>query len=344
MKKLNYSFLSKTIKHPFILAEAGINHNGSLKFAKKMIRVAKKSGADAIKFQTFKASEIVLDNKLKYSYKSRGVIKRESMQQIFKRCEFTKDEWRSIKKECLKQKIIFLSTPQNISDLNLLLKLGVPAVKIGSDDLTNIPMLVRMAKNNLPLILSTGMATLAEIRKTVDALYGRKIILLVCTSEYPSKAASLNLKRILTLRREFPSIPVGFSDHSVGEQAASIAAALGACVFEKHFTLDHNLEGPDHWFSADPGELHKWVKAIRTTFVMLGSGLVQPTAAERKNKKIFRRFLVTNRPIEKSQILSANDLVARRLTKGRGLNPSLLPSLIGRPSKHSYKPGEVFNR
>lgn len=331
-------------KKPFIIAEAGINHNGSLPKALAMVDVAKKAGADAIKFQTFKASELVLNNDLQYSYKSGGVRRRESMQQMFKRCEFSQDEWYAIRKKCLKQNIIFFSTPQNVSDLHLLLRLGVPAVKIGSDDLTNIPMLVEMAKSALPLILSTGMASLSEIKRTVHSLAGRKIVLLVCTSEYPAKDASLNLSRITTLRRLFPSVPVGFSDHSIGAQAASVAAALGACVFEKHFTLDHDLEGPDHWFSADPGELQEWVKAIRRTFVMLGSGLVHPTAAERRNKKMFRRFLVTDKPIKKGQKLAVGDLVARRVAKSGGLSPNLLPKLLGMPVKRSYHRGDIFRR
>jgi len=331
-------------KNPFIIAEAGINHNGSLSKALQMVKIAKKVGADAIKFQTFRASEIVLNNKLQYSYKSRGVLKRESMQKMFKRCEFSEKEWRKIKKICLKQKIIFLSTPQNINDLRLLMRLGIPAIKVGSDDLTNIPMLVEMAKSNLPLILSTGMAKINEIIKTLDALAGRKKVLLVCTSEYPAKDAALNLKRITTLRRRFPNVPVGFSDHSIGAQAACVAAALGACVFEKHFTLDHNLAGPDHWFSADPKEMQDWVLTIRKTFVMLGSGLVQPTAGEMQNIKMFRRFLVTDKTIAKGQKLSAGDLVARRVPGGRGLSPSLLPSLLGKPAKHNYNRGEIFYR
>ncbi len=340
-RKLTFTLSDERL---FIIAEAGINHNGSLSRALAMVDVAKKAGADAIKFQTFKASEIVLNDDLQYTYKSRGVRKRESMQRMFKRCEFSEADWRTIKKRCLKQNITFLSTPQNVSDLQLLLRLGVPAVKIGSDDLTNIPMLVEMAKSALPLILSTGMSSLSEIKRTVHSLAGRKIVLLVCTSEYPAKDASLNLNRIRTLRRLFPSVPVGFSDHSIGAQAASVAAALGACVFEKHFTLDHDLEGPDHWFSADPGELQEWVKAIRGTFVMLGSGLVQPTAVERRNKKMFRRFLVTDKLIAKGQKLSAGDLVARRVAKGRGLSPDRLPSLLGKAAKRDYNRGEIFYR
>ena len=329
---------------PFIIAEAGINHNGSLAKALEMVAVAKEAGADAIKFQTYKASEIVMNDDLQYTYKSRGVLRRESMQQMFKRCEFSKAEWHTIKNACLKRNIIFLSTPQNLSDLEILIRLGVPAVKIGSDDLTNIPMLVEMAKKKLPLILSTGMATSSEIKKTVAALDGSKVVLLVCTSEYPAKEASLNLKRITTLYRLFPSVPIGLSDHSIGVQAASVAAALGACVFEKHFTLDHDLEGPDHWFSADPDELGEWVKAIHTTFVMLGNGLLRPTAAERRNKKMFRRFLVTDKPIKMGQKLSVGDLVARRVAKGGGLSPNLLPNLLGLPVKRSYHRGEIFHR
>ncbi len=235
---------------PFIIAEAGINHNGEIKKALEMVSIAKKAGADAIKFQTFKADQIVDNSSLKYSYKSQGKQVTESQMDLFKRCQLTFDDFKKIKKKCNTEKIIFLSTPQNQSDLDLLLKIGIPAIKVGSDDFINIPLLKDFTKTKLPLIISCGMANLSEIQATltsIGALNNYPTILMLTTSEYPTSTKNANLLKFKTLSKYFPNAILGYSDHTQNHLAACMAVSFGAKVFEKHFTLNKNLSGPDHW-------------------------------------------------------------------------------------------------
>jgi sialic acid synthase SpsE len=285
---------------PFVIAEAGINHNGELAKAIEMIAVARAAGADAVKFQTFKAAEFIVDPTQTYTYRSQGRDVTESMLHMFRRCELPRQAWFEIKAECNRQNILFLSTPQNRSDLDLLLEVGVPAVKIGSDDFTNLPLLKSYAETGLPLILSCGMADLAEVYRSLDtvgALDGYPTVLLVCTSQYPTPQADVNLLRLTTLRGAFPDLTLGFSDHTQGPLASSVAVAFGACVFEKHFTLDHDLPGPDHWFSETPQTLAEWVRSIHQAHAMLGSPVVRPTIPERGLREIARRSVVAVRDI-----------------------------------------------
>ncbi|MGQ0376802.1 MAG: N-acetylneuraminate synthase family protein [Nitrososphaerota archaeon] len=228
---------------PFIVAEAGLNHNGEIQKAFEMIKVAKEAGVNAIKFQTFKASEFIADTTLTYTYLSRGKKITEPQLELFKRCEFSREDWFKIKEKCDKEKIMFLSTPENRSDLDLLLEIGIPAIKVGSDELINLPLLKDYATTGLPIILSSGMANLDEIHdalKTVGALDGYPTILLVTTSEYPTAFEDVNLRKFETLSKTFPSIPLGFSDHTQGFLASSLACVFGACFFEKHFTLSRS--------------------------------------------------------------------------------------------------------
>lgn len=328
---------------PFVVAEVGINHNGDLSSALEMIRVARRAGCDAVKFQTFKAREFVNDRAQMFTYQSQGKEVTESMLDMFERYELPVSAWRQIKSECDKEGIQFFSTPQNRSDLDLLLDIGVPAVKVGSDDFTNLPLIKSYAACGLPLILSSGMSDLGEAHQAlqaVGALDGYPTILLVCTSQYPTASTDANLKRIHTLRYAFPSIPIGFSDHTQGAIAAAVAVALGACFLEKHFTLDRALPGPDHWFSEDPTGLAAWVSTIRTATSLLGDAIVRPTATERKNKLEYQRRLVANRAIALGEVLSEAAITQRRVAGGRGLPPSFLEFLLGRPSPRSYAPGE----
>ena len=331
---------------PFVVAEVGINHNGELERALEMIHVAKSAGCDAVKFQTFKANEFVNDQSQMFTYRSRGEEVTESMLAMFQRYELPESAWPIIKAECSKAGIMFFSTPQNRADLDILLGVGVPAVKVGSDDFTNLPLLKSYAQSGLPLILSTGMSDLAEAHQALEAvgaLDGYPVILLVCTSQYPTPPDDVNLSRITTLRCAFPPVPIGFSDHTRGALASALAVALGAVFLEKHFTLSHDLPGPDHWFSEDPSGLTEWVKGIRTAHRMLGNPLVRPTSVERKNKQEFQRRLVAAEEIQAGALIEEHHIAVRRVAGGLGLQPSLLDYLIGRPSPKKYNIGDPID-
>lgn len=330
---------------PFIVAEAGINHNGDIDRAFQMIDVAKKSGADAVKFQTFKAAEFVADAQQIFTYKSQGRTISESMLNMFRRCEFSQAQWEMIKRKCDRAGIMFLSTPQNPSDLELLLKLGIEAIKVGSDDFTNIPLLKRYATTGLPIILSCGMSDRMEVDQALDAVgfsKGYPTILLVCTSLYPTPPGDANLSRIRSLSKDFPTLPIGFSDHTQGPLASSLAIALGAALFEKHFTLSHDLPGPDHWFSENPTGVKDWIKSIKKAYLMMGDGIVRPTKQEKINKKEFQRVIVALRDILQGEKFDLNNIGMRRVPGGKGLSPSLYESFLGKPSKRLYRKGQAI--
>jgi N,N'-diacetyllegionaminate synthase len=263
----------------FLVAEAAFNHNGDLDRALAMVHAAAKAGCDAVKFQTYRTEQFCQPA--------------DPMFHHFKRGELEPAAWPLLKAECERHRIVFLSTPQNRSDLDILLKAAIPAIKVGSDDFTNLPLLMDYASVGLPMILSCGMADMNDVYRalaSVGALEGgRETALLVCTSQYPAPVEEANVARITTLRAAFPRVEIGFSDHTEGAQAAIAAAALGATVFEKHFTLDRNLPGPDHWYAETPESLREWVSGIRTTRALLGSGLVVPTEKELANKLKYQR-------------------------------------------------------
>ena len=298
---------------PFIIAEAGINHNGDIQNALDMIDVAKVAGADAIKFQTFEASGIVTDSSLTFTYKSQG------------------------------KEILFLSTPENRSDLDLLLELGIPAIKVGSDDFTNIPLLKDYSTTGLPLIISCGMANLDEIQQTlkaIGALENYPTVLMLTTSEYPTVPTSVNLLKLETLSKSFPNIPLGYSDHTQGILASSLAVALGAKVFEKHFTLDKNLPGPDHWFSEDPVGLKNWIDSIRSATTMLGSAEVKPTEKEERTKILARRSVVALRDINQGELFDQNNIGPRR--PGNGLSAIMIEEIFGKKSTKKISKGDLL--
>lgn len=326
----------------FIIAEAGINHNGSLNIAKKMILAAKRSGADAVKFQTFKAKEFINDPKETYSYKSQGKTVTESMLGMFKRYELSKKDFGAISSYCKKIGIIFFSTPQNISDLEILLDIGVPAIKVGSDDLTNIPLLESYAKKNLPIIISTGMSYLEEIKDAVKTIkkYNDKLAILHCISSYPARCEELNLSRISTLKAEFPDAIIGFSDHSAGITASICSVMLGAKIIEKHFTLDKFMRGPDHRFSMDPLELMSLVNGIRAMEKAIGVNEIYPSKNEMRMRKLCRRSLVAAKNIKKGKALEEKDLTTKR--PGTGIMPKNMPSLIGKKTKKDIKKDEMI--
>lgn len=329
---------------PFIIAEAGINHNGDINLAKKMIEAAKQAGADAVKFQTFRTEEFIQNKEEMYTYHSQGIEITESQYEIFKRTEFSEDEWREIKRFCDEQQIIFFSTPVSVADVRFLITLGIDAIKVGSDDFVNIPLLREYAKFGLPLILSCGMATECEIRASLNAIGKEKecpICLMLCTSEYPTPAQDVNATKLLAMAEKFPDAVLGFSDHTQGSTAAIVAMVLGAKVFEKHFTLNHGLPGPDHWFSADIKELKEWVEAIHTAYEMLGNGELKPTRQEEDMRIVMRRSITAIKDIRKGETLSAENLALLR--PGNGLRPSEWDYLMGKIAAGNIKKGRQLS-
>ncbi len=329
---------------PFIIAEAGLNHNGELAKAIEMVQIAKEVGADAVKFQTFKAAEFVGNSQQLFTYKSQGRDVTESMLAMFQRYELTREAWFTIKSECERLGILFMSTPQNRSDLDLLLEVGVPVVKIGSDDFTNLPLIRSYAETKLPLILSCGMSDLSEVYQALDAsgaLDGYPVALLLCTSQYPTPPCDVNLRKLKTLQAAFSNLVVGFSDHTQGPLASSLAVTMGAAIFEKHFTLSHELPGPDHWFSEDPRSLAQWVSGIREAAEMLGSFEVRPTAAELDMRKAARRSIVALTAISKGEQLTIHNVGVRR--PGDGLAPSLLAEILGVVVTRDIAAGEAMH-
>lgn len=326
---------------PYCIAEVGINHNGDLALAKRMIEVAKESGADAVKFQTFKAEEFCGDPEQPFTYRSQGKSVTESMLAMFKRHEFSPEQWRDIKMHCDSIGITFFSTPQNRPDLDLLMSIGVPAIKVGSDDFTNLPLLRSYAAENLPLILSCGMSDLAEVHQALDTVGwfdGYPLALLLCTSQYPTPPEDVNIAKLTTLQQAFPGLPVGFSDHTQGPLAAALSVARGARIFEKHFTLDHDLPGPDHWFSDEPEGLANWIATINGANILLGSPFVRPTQVEQSMRGVARRSVVALRDILAGEKLNDHSLGLQR--PGGGLPPALFDQIMGLTASRDINRGE----
>ena len=317
---------------PYTIAEVGLNHNGKFSMAYQMISVAKAVGADAVKFQTYKTDEFC--------------NKDSSLYQTFKECEIKDYQWKELKKRCDELKITFLSTPQNLSDLKSLLNLGVKAIKIGSDDLNNFPLISQYAKTKLPIILSCGMAYESEIEGAIHTITKDKtdypIILMHCTSLYPTGATDVNIRKLNTIAKMYPACIAGYSDHTIGHDAAIMAVALGAKVFETHFTLDNEMPGPDHKFSKNPEALRKWTKAIRQAHVMLGRPELKPTEREHDMRKIARRSLTALEDIEKDERFTNQNIGLRR--PGTGIPPAYLSTYIGAVASRKIYAGEQLQR
>lgn len=334
--------------HPvFIVAELGINHNGKISLAKKMMLAAKKTGADAIKIQSFVTKDFVGDKKLMYTYKSQGKKVTESQYKMFKRNELSKNDQKELFAYAKKIGIIIFSTPQDNSyktvDYLCSREMNTPFIKVGSDDLTNLPMLSYYARKKKPMIISTGMGTLEEIKdavKTIKKAGNKKITILKCTSLYPTPPEEANLSQIKTLESLFPDCVIGFSDHTEGTSAAVVSTILGARMIEKHFTLDKNLAGPDHWFAADPNELTELVKKVREAEKMLGNPDFKLSKEELGIKKIARRSIMFARSIKKGKIIEECDLEVKR--PGTGLPPKYLPKVIGKIAKKNFKKGYII--
>lgn len=323
---------------PFIIAEAGINHNGNLDLAREMVMAAKEAGVDAVKFQTFYTKDFIQDKTLMYTYQSQGKEVTEPMIDMFERSEFTREQWKILKEFCDTEKILFLSTPGNVSDLEFLLSIDVKAVKVGSDDFVNIPLIRRYASEDVPLLLSCGMATEDEIDLTLKAagiFNGKELCLFLCTSQYPTPPEDVNILKLNTLKKKYPDLVVGLSDHTRGSTAAIMAVACGACIFEKHFTMNNHLPGPDHWFSETPEGLKKWVSDIWEAYSMLGSEVLQPTMAEMKIRSEYHRSITTVCNINIGEVFTENNLCMKR--PGDGLPASKWDEIIGKRAKRQIK-------
>jgi N-acetylneuraminate synthase/N,N'-diacetyllegionaminate synthase len=325
----------------FIIAEAGVNHNGSLELAKKLVDGAKEVGVDAIKFQTFKAEDLVTKKTEMASYQKKNMGKKESQFEMLKKLELTERDFIELKKYCDKKGIIFLSTPHTEDAIDFLESL-VPVYKIGSGDLTNLPFLEKVARKQKPIILSTGMATLNEIREAVNTIKkerNNKIILLHCTTNYPCPLEEVNLRAMLTLKKEF-NLPVGYSDHTLGILVPIMAVAMGAKIIEKHFTLDKNLPGPDHKASLEPKELKEMVESIRNVEKALGNGIKRPTKNEEKIKSFVRKTIVAKVNIPKGIKITKEMLSIKRA--GVGIEPKYLKKIIGKVAKKNIVKEEII--
>ncbi len=314
----------------FVIAEAGVNHNGELDLAKRLIDIASESGADAVKFQTWKPGELTGKFAVKVAYLEETTEAAESRAELSRRLALPFEAFRELQAYARQRGILFLSTPDGFESLDFLAdELNLPVIKVGSTEVTHLQFLRAVGRKGRPVVLSTGMSTLAEVEDALVALTTEavpEIALLHCTSEYPAPDDQVNLRAMTTLRQAF-GLPVGLSDHSLGPEAAIAAVALGAAVIEKHFTLDRGLPGPDHRASLEPDELRRFVAAIRKTETLLGDARKRPTAAERANMVGIRRSVVAARAIPAGTVLAADMLVCKR--PGSGIAPRLLDSLVG---------------
>jgi len=322
----------------FIIAEAGVNHNGSIELARKLIELAVGAGADAVKFQTFKS------NKLATATAPAAVYQQAASQlEMLRKLELSPDAHRELLKLCHARSILFLSTPFEEESADFLDQLGIAAFKIPSGEVTNLSFLAHVARKKKPIILSTGMSILAEVETAVRVIReagNERIILLQCTSSYPADPADANLRAMVTMARHF-NLPVGYSDHTLGNEVALAAVALGACVIEKHFTLDRTLPGPDQKSSLEPKELREFVRGIRTVESALGDGEKKPAPSEAATAAVARKSLVAARDIPANSILTHEMIAARR--PGTGLSPAMRDQLIGRKARVSIPADTLFN-
>lgn len=319
----------------FIIAEAGVNHNGEIHLAKKLVDAANEFKTDAVKFQTFKTEELLTEDAEKADYQKDN-SQENSQYEMLKNLELSSDEFQEIANYTLKKDLIFLSSPFDKESTNLLDDLGVPLFKIASGEINNFPLLKHIAKKGKPVILSTGMSTLGEIDEAINLIekYNPQITLMHCITSYPAKIEDTNLNVIKTLKYTFKK-PVGFSDHSLGIEMPIAAVTLGSCVIEKHFTLDKNLPGPDHKASLEPHEFVNMVKSIRNVEKGLGNGIKKPTAAENKIKEVARKSIVTKIDIPKNTILTEDMLAIKR--PGTGIEPKYYNHIISKQTVTDIK-------
>ena len=332
------------MKHVFIIAEAGVNHNGSVELAKKLIDVAVESGVDAVKFQTFKAENLVSRNAQKATYQKETTEKEESQFDMIKKLELDINTHKELMAYCEEKGIMFLSTPFDHDSIDMLNELGLEIFKVPSGEITNLPYLRHIGALNKEVILSTGMAKLGEIEDALDILItsgtDRDLItVLHANTMYPTPMEDVNLKAMQTIGTAF-NIAYGYSDHTLGIEVDVAAVAMGATIIEKHFTLNKTMEGPDHKASLEPHELLNMVKAIRNIELALGSSVKKPSKSERPNIKIARKSIVASRSIKQGELLTVGNLTIKR--PGNGISPMQWDEMIGMTSLKDYEVDELI--
>lgn len=332
-------------KPVFIIAEAGVNHNGKLDLALKLVDAAADAGADAVKFQTFRAKEVVTKEGVMAEYQKKNTGRRNSQLAMLRKLEFGESWYPKIIAHCKKRGIIFLSTPHGgFNSIDLLQRLGVPAFKFGSGDLTALPILERAAKFKKPMILGTGMATMTEVSEAVRVINkagNSKVVVLHCTSNYPCPPVEVNLKAMQTMMKR-SDVLVGYSDHTLGSQVSVMATTLGACVIEKHLTLNNNMTGPDHKASANPVVFKKMIQEIRQVETIMGSPVKKPSLDEVKLQSVVRKSIVATKDICEGEKFSKDNIDLRR--PGTGLQPRYYLQLIGSKSRKKIKAGTLIDK
>lgn len=326
----------------YIIAEAGVNHNGNLHTAKVLIDAAAEAGADAVKFQTFQAEKLVCKNAVKAAYQKETTDASQSQYEMLKKLELTKQMHLELKEHCCLKKIQFLSTPFDIESMKFLLELDIPIIKISSGEITNYPYLKAAAQTGKDIILSTGMSTMQEVRSAVETLRNHcagNITVLHCNTQYPTPMQDVNLRAMLAMKEEL-GVSIGYSDHTEGIEVPVAAAALGASVIEKHFTLDKGLEGPDHKASLEPHELKQMVKSIRNIEQALGSAEKRPSPSETENIAVVRKSIVAAAAIRRGEQFTEKNLTAKR--PGTGISPMRWEEVIGKISDRDYEPDDII--
>jgi len=327
----------------FIIAEAGVNHNGDISVAKKLIDIAVDAGADAVKFQTFKAEHLILDNVEKAPYQKNTTDSSELQINMLKKLEVSKEQNMELLDYCNKKKIIFLTTPFDEVSLDELDDLELPAYKVASTDLTNLPFLEKIAKKNKPIILSTGMSYLSEVELALKEIYkyNKQVVLLQCTANYPIKDSEANLRVLNTFKEKF-NVILGYSDHTVGVGAAPYSVPMGAKVVEKHFTLDKSSSGPDHLASLSPDELHDFVLTIKKVDAFMGTNVKYPNLSETQTRASLQKCLVAKSEIMKGEVLNKSNLIAKR-TGGKGISPIYINDLLGGIAQKDFAKNEIIS-
>ena len=328
----------------FIIGEAGVNHNGSFVNARKLIDIAFEAGVDAVKFQTFKAEKEISKYAPKAEYQKQTTVAYESQLDMAKKLELKDDEFRKLYGYCRKKGIIFLSSPSDLDSIDLLNSLGVEIFKIPSGEMTNLPYLRKIGAIRKKVIMSSGMANLTEIKNSLDILIKagtlkKNITVLHCNTEYPTPMEDVNLRAMLTIRDTF-KVDVGYSDHTLGIEVPIAATAMGAKVIEKHFTLDRNMNGPDHISSLSPDELRAMVKAIRNIEKALGNRAKKPSLSEYKNIAVVRKSIIAAKNIKKGERFSKDNITVKR--PGSGINPMEWDRIIGKIAKRDFREDEVL--